>query len=97
MEYQLTYIQTLNNRVSTCTNELFKITYASKVVSVCPVVKHVAVNTDIICKHVSTETVTPVVSKETMTSFDDFAATHATQTVSVNLHVMKRSAVMLPQ
>ena len=71
-----------NNHISTCANELFKITHASKVVSVCPVVKHVVVNTDnIICKHVSTETVTPVVSKETMTSFDDFAATHATQTI----------------
>ena len=84
----------LNNHISTCTNELFRITHASKVVSVCPVVEHVAINTDnIICKHVSTETITPVVSKETMISFDDFAATH----VTLSLHVMKRSAVMLPQ
>ena len=71
-----------NNHISTCANELFKITHASKVVSVCPMVKHVVVNTDnIICKHVSTETVTPVVSKETMTSFDYFAAIHAAQTI----------------
>lgn len=45
-------------------------------------VKHAAVNTDnIICKHVSTETVIQVVSKETMASLGDFAGTHATQII----------------
>ena len=34
----------LNNHILTCSNELFKIAHISKVDSVCPVVKHVAVN-----------------------------------------------------
>ena len=71
-----------DNHVSTSTDELFKISHTSKVVSVCPVVEHVAVNNDfVICKDVSTETVKPVASKETMVSFGDFAAIYATQTV----------------
>ena len=55
--------------------------HASKEVTACPELEHVTVNTEnIIHKDVSTETVKPVVSKETMASFADFAATHATQT-----------------
>ena len=62
------------NHVSTATDEIFKISHRSKEVTVCSVVEHVAVNTDyVICKDVSSETVKPVASKETMVSLGDWS------------------------